>query len=601
MDVSDFTGSPEILNGRVKTLHPKIHGGILAVRGNETHEAEMKANDVKYIDAVVVNLYPFKETVAKGHDFATCVENIDIGGPSMLRSSAKNHSSVLVVTSPDQYPRLIEEMKKNDGKTTAVLRRQFASDAFDHSARYDATISSYFKDNVETNDGSSKTSDDNGQPAADMSMIEAIASDAKSQGLTVDSRLIAFTLGFMASQTQTSDDTVTRSYAKCMELKYGCNPHQKPAALYRPIDSPLPFQVLNGKPGYINTCDATNAWQLVRELRQSLNLPAATSFKHVSPAGAAVAIPLSDTLKQAYEAKPGLSPVALAYVRARNADPMSSFGDFAAVSDTVDVSLAKVLKVEVSDGIIAPDYEPEALEILSKKKGGKFIVLKGDVKLDPPAQEFRELHGAVLMQKRNDALFTQKHLSEIVTKDKTLPKSSAIDLIVASITLKYTQSNSVSYAADGQVIGVGAGQQSRVDCVKLAGRKVAVWQLRQHPKVLGLPFKKGVKRQERVNARVRYIEGDMTPIERKVWEAKFEQVPEPLTEAEKAKFLATRSGVALSSDAFFPFRDSIDHASKLGVKYVVQPGGSRQDQTVVEACDEYGMVMAFSGVRLFHH
>jgi len=386
-----------------------------------------------------------------------------------------------------------------------------------------------------------------------------------------------------------------------MDLKYGCNPHQKPAALYRLVGTKLPFAVLNGKPGYINTCDATNAWQLVRELRQSLNMPAAASFKHVSPAGAAVAVPLPDTLAQAYEAKPGLSPVALAYLRARNADPMSSFGDFCAVSDTVDVSLAKLLKWEVSDGIIAPGYTPEALEILSKKKGGKFIILQGDTTVDPPAEEWRELHGAVLAQKRNTTLFGKEHLKDIKTKDKALPSSAVIDLIVASITLKYTQSNSVSFALGGQVIGVGAGQQSRVDCVKLAGRKVAIWQLRQHPKVLALPFKKGSKRQARVNARVRYIEGDMTVPERKVWEEQFDKVPDPLTDAEKAAFLAKTTDVALSSDAFFPFRDSIDHASKLGVKYVSQPGGSRLDNVVVDACDEYSMVMAFSGLRLFHH
>jgi len=601
VDVSDFTGSPEILNGRVKTLHPKIHGGILAVRGNEMHEKEMKENDVKYIDAVVVNLYPFKETVSKGHDFETCVENIDIGGPSMLRSSAKNHSSVVVVTSPDQYGSLIEELKKNNGKTTPTLRRRFAAAAFQHSAKYDATISSYFADNVgsnQNNDEPSKEMDN------DMSLIETIEADAKRQGLPANSQTIAFTLGFMASQNDNKNEdmtTITRKYVKCIDLKYGCNPHQKPAALYRPVDSPLPFKILNGKPGYINTCDATNAWQLVRELRASTGLPAATSFKHVSPAGAAVAMPLSDTLAKAYEAKSDLSPVALAYVRARNADPMSSFGDFCAVSDKVDVSLAKVLKYEVSDGIIAPAYDPEALKILSAKKKGNFIVLQGSIDQDPPMQEYRELHGAVLMQKRNDAVFSSKHLENVVTKSKTIPKNASVDLIVASVTLKYTQSNSVSYAVDGQVIGVGAGQQSRVDCVKLAGRKVAVWQLRQHPKVLGLKFKKGVKRQDRVNARVRYIEGDMTPQERKVWEAMFEEVPKPLTQDEKKKFLASTSGVSLSSDAFFPFRDSIDHASMLGVSYVVQPGGSRLDNVVTDACDEYGMTMAFSGVRLFHH
>ena len=606
VDVADFTGAPEMLDGRVKTLHPKIHGGILAVRGNEKHEKEMTENDVKPIDAVVVNLYPFKETVAKGHDFATCVENIDIGGPSMLRSSAKNHKSVVVVTSPDQYADLIENLKSNGGKTTPTLRRQFAAAAFQHSAAYDAAISDYFEKNVSSENaaGSSKEAED----GVDVSLIETVKAQAEALGIPSDSRTIAFALGFAASQNEEGDsgngddETVVRKYAKCFDLKYGCNPQQKPAALYRPIDSKLPFKVLNGKPGYINTCDATNAWELVRELRASTGLASAASFKHVSPAGAAVAMPLSPTLAKAYEAKDGLSDVALAYLRARNADPMSSFGDFCAISDKVDVSLAKLLKSEVSDGIIAPAYDPEALKILSAKKGGKFIVLKADANLSAPSVEYRELHGAVLMQKRNDVLFTAKqHLSNVVTAKKTLPKNAIIDLVVASITLKYTQSNSVSYALGGQVIGVGAGQQSRVDCVKLAGRKVAVWQLRQHPKVLGLQFKKGVKRVERVNARVRYIEGDMTPPERKSWEALFDEVPKPLTDAEKSQYLSTTSGVSLASDAFFPFRDSIDHASKLGVQYVAQPGGSRQDDVVTKACDEYNMAMAFSGVRLFHH
>jgi len=350
--------------------------------------------------------------------------------------------------------------------------------------------------------------------------------------------------------------------------------------------------------------DAANAWQLVRELRIATNLPAAASFKHVSPAGAAVAVPLSEVESEAYEMhtrKIELTPSALAYLRARQADPMSSFGDFAALSDHVDVETAKVLKTEVSDGIVAPSYAPEALEILSAKKGGNFIVLQADPNYSAPENEYREVFGMGFMQKRNDIILTEETLAKVVTKENTLSESAKRDLLVGSISLKYTQSNSVGYAINGQMVGVGAGQQSRVDCAKLAGRKVKIWYLRQHPKVLGMKFKSGIKRQARINARVRYIEGDFSEIERKTWETQFDEIPEPLTEAEKNDFMASLSGVALSSDAFFPFRDSIDVASKLGVSYVAQAGGSVQDPQIIEACDEYKMAMAMTGQRLFHH
>jgi phosphoribosylaminoimidazolecarboxamide formyltransferase/IMP cyclohydrolase len=371
------------------------------------------------------------------------------------------------------------------------------------------------------------------------------------------------------------------------------------------VGHPLPFAVLNGVPGYINLLDAANAWQLVKELKQATGLTAASSFKHVSPAGAAVAVPLTDVECQAYEVKKedagALTPAALAYLRARNADPMCSFGDFAALSDQVDEATAKILKREVSDGIIAPGYTPEALEILKGKKGGKFIILEATADYDPGEMEYREVYGLTFAQKRNDVVISKSNMEKVVTARKDLPTDAVRDMIVASICIKYTQSNSVGFAKDGMMVGVGAGQQSRVDCVKLAGRKVATWYLRQHPKVLALPFKDGVKRQDRVNARVRYIEGDFTTEERARWEAQFSEVPAPLTEAEKADFLKEASGVSISSDAFFPFRDSIDHASKLGVSYVAQPGGSVQDQQVTEACDEYGMAMCFTEVRLFHH
>lgn len=550
-DVSDYTGFPEMMDGRVKTLHPKIHGGLLGVRGNQAHEKDMADGGILPIDLVVLNLYAFEATVASGGAFEQCIENIDIGGPSMLRSSSKNHAAVTVATSPSQYEEIMNEMRGNEGCTTLPLRRRFAAAAFALSAAYDSAISNWFM----------------GQ------------------------------LGEAAPVT-------TRVYHHERALKYGCNPHQLPAAILSVEGHGLPFEVLNGNPGYINLLDAANAWQLVKELRAALDLPAAASFKHVSPAGAAVAVPLTDELRSAYEVgNVELTPVSLAYLRARNADPMSSFGDFAAVSDVVDEATARVLKREVSDGIVAPGYEPAALEILKSKKGGKFIVLQADPTYVPPPQEYREVYGVTFSQKRNDVQFARSHLERVVTTGDraTLSEEQQRDLLLASVTLKYTQSNSVGYAKDGQMVGVGAGQQSRVDCVKLAGRKVRTWHLRLHPKVQGLAFKEGSKRQDRVNARVRYIEGDFSATERATWEAMFETVPEPLTEAEKTEWMNTLEGVCLSSDAFFPFRDSIDIASKLGVAAIAQPGGSVADDQVVAACEEYQMAMAFTGVRLFHH
>jgi phosphoribosylaminoimidazolecarboxamide formyltransferase/IMP cyclohydrolase len=370
----------------------------------------------------------------------------------------------------------------------------------------------------------------------------------------------------------------------------------------------LPFTVLNGTPGYINLLDAANAWLLVKELRVATGLAAASSFKHVSPAGAAVAVPLTEVECAAYEISvedaANLTPSALAYLRARNADPMCSFGDYAAVSDVVDEATANILKKEVSDGIVAPGYTPEALSILKSKKGGKFIILEARADYIPEPVEYREVYGMTFSQKRNDVVITRDHMTRNVpTKGgvSALTEGAIRDMIVASICVKYTQSNSVGFAKDGMMVGVGAGQQSRVDCVKLAGRKVSTWYLRQHPKVLGLQFKKGVKRQDRVNARVRYIEGDFTDEERVRWEMQFDIVPDPLTLDEKDEFMKKASGVTISSDAFFPFRDSIDHASKVGVSFVAQPGGSVQDPEVTQCCDDYGMVMSMTDVRLFHH
>ncbi|MBK8988813.1 MAG: phosphoribosylaminoimidazolecarboxamide formyltransferase [Chloroflexi bacterium] len=386
-----------------------------------------------------------------------------------------------------------------------------------------------------------------------------------------------------------------------IELRYGMNPHQKPARIYI-NHGDLPIQVLNGAPGYINLLDALNSWQLVRELNKALGLPAAASFKHVSPAGAAVGVPLSDALKQAYFVEHDtLSPLAAAYARARGADRISSFGDWAALSDVVDESTAHLLRREVSDGVIAPGYEPAALEILRAKKKGSYCVIQVDPNYEPPAMEQRELFGLVLAQKRNDALPTYADLAEVVTSQQNVPNSARRDMLVALLTLKYTQSNSVCYALDGQVIGVGAGQQSRIHCTRLAGSKTDIWFLRQHPRVLHLPFRDKIGRTERDNAIDQFLQEQLTPAEEAVWRQNFTETPERLTAVEKRDWLNQLTAVTLGSDAFFPFRDSIDRAQQSGVRYVVQPGGSLRDDVVTEACNEYGMAMIMTGERLFHH
>jgi len=394
-----------------------------------------------------------------------------------------------------------------------------------------------------------------------------------------------------------------QNYLQQFELKYGCNPHQKPAAIHSLEGLKLPFSVLNGQPGYINLLDALNAWQLVQELDEVLGLPAAASFKHVSPAGAAVSVPLNDILKEVYDCKDlELSQLATAYIRARGADPLSSFGDFISLSRKVDVNTAELISKMVSDGIIAPGFDDDALKLLKDKKGGKYLILQADTEFRAPETEFREVYGVGFSQLRNTVKINEKSLlTEVVTKKKQLSAAARRDLILASITLKYTQSNSVAYALDGQMIGIGAGQQSRVDCTKLAGRKVETWFMRQHPKVLNLPFHEQVRNVERINARILCIEGGMTEPELRTWQSQFSRPVEALSPTEKGEWLTKLEGISLSSDAFFPFRDNIDQASKRGVDYVVQPGGSNRDKEVIAATDEYGMVMAFTGIRLFHH
>jgi phosphoribosylaminoimidazolecarboxamide formyltransferase/IMP cyclohydrolase len=384
-------------------------------------------------------------------------------------------------------------------------------------------------------------------------------------------------------------------------LKYGCNPHQKTARIYVKDDK-LPFVILNGTPGYINFMDALNAWQLVKELKEATGLPAAASFKHVSPAGAAVGLPLSDELKKAYAVEDiELTPVACAYARARGADRMSSYGDFVAISDIVDLATAKILKTSVSDGIIALGYSKEALELLKSKKKGRYCIIQMDWNYTPEVIEKREIYGITFEQKRNDILINDDILKNIVTYNNKITEEVKRDLIIATITLKYTQSNSVCFALNGQAIGIGAGQQSRVHCTRLAASKADLWFLRQHPLVLNLQFKENIKGADKDNAIDQYLRDDITKEETKNWSNIFTKIPEKLTKEEKSKWLSKLNGVSLSSDAFFPFRDNIDRAAQSGVKYIVQAGGSIRDDVVVKACNEYEMVMACSGIRLFHH
>lgn len=386
-----------------------------------------------------------------------------------------------------------------------------------------------------------------------------------------------------------------------LSLRYGMNPHQKPARVFL-AGGALPFEVLSGSPGYINLLDALNSWQLVRELKALLGQPAAASFKHVSPAGAAISIPLSDVEKKScFVEDLELSPIAAAYARARGADRLSSFGDWIALSDPCDVPTARIILREVSDGVIAPDYEPQALEMLQRKREASYRVLRIDPAYAPAAIEQRQVYGVTLEQRRNDISLGPSTFQNVVTTAKELPPEAIRDLIVATVALKYTQSNSVCLAHNGQVTGAGAGQQSRVHCTRLASNKSDLWFLRQHPSLLGLQFARGLPRSERNNAIDLFFMDDLTPAEEAAWEKSFRRAPQRLTRAEKQEWLSQVKGVALSSDAFFPFRDSIDRASRSGVSYVAQPGGSVNDAGVIAACDEYGMVMSLTGTRLFHH
>lgn len=390
---------------------------------------------------------------------------------------------------------------------------------------------------------------------------------------------------------------------KELELKYGCNPNQKPSRIYMK-EGELPIEVLNGKPGYINFLDAFNGWQLVKELKKATGLPAATSFKHVSPAGAAVGLPLTEVERKIYwvDDMGDLSPLASAYARARGADRMSSFGDFISLSDVCDADTARLIKREVSDGIIAPGYEPEALEILKAKKKGNYAVIKIDPEYVPNPIETKDVYGVTFEQGRNELVINDELFANVVTENKEIPESAKIDLAIAMITLKYTQSNSVCYVKGGQAIGIGAGQQSRIHCTRLAGSKADNWFLRQNPKVLNLPFKEKIGRADRDNTIDVYMSDDyMDVLADGVWENFFTEKPEVLTREEKRAWLDKMTDVSLGSDAFFPFGDNVERAHRSGVKYIAQPGGSIRDDNVIETCNKYNMAMCFTGIRLFHH
>ncbi|KAG5851775.1 hypothetical protein ANANG_G00055370 [Anguilla anguilla] len=432
------------------------------------------------------------------------------------------------------------------------------------------------------------------------------ACDSKDTTLETRKTLALKAFTHTAQYDEAISDYFRREYSggvSQLPLRYGMNPHQAPAQIYT-LRPALPIKVVNGSPGFINLCDALNGWQLVRELKRALGMPAATSFKHVSPAGAAVAVPLSEEeakVCMVNDLLRDLTPLATAYARARGADRMSSFGDFIALSDVCDVPTAKIISREVSDGIVAPGYEEEALKILSKKKNGNYCVLQMDPEYEPDDAEVRVLFGLHLKQRRNGAVVDKALFSNVVTKGK-LSENAVRDLTVATIALKYTQSNSVCYAKDGQVIGIGAGQQSRIHCTRLAGDKADNWWLRHHPRVLSMKFRSGVKRAEMANGIDQYVSGTIGEgPDLAVWKGLFEEVPEPLSETERRNWISSLQAVALGSDAFFPFRDNVDRAKRSGVEYIAAPAGSTADQVVIDACNELGISLAHTNLRLFHH
>ena len=545
VQVSDFTGFEEILGGRVKTLHPKIYGGLL-------WDDKFDCEGITKIDTVIVNLYPFEDVIVKEDTKEELsIENIDIGGVSLIRAAAKNFKNVRLIVDPNDYQNIMEQWEETN---SYLYRKELAIKGFDLVTRYDASITNYF-----------------------------------------------------------NKDIVFRRYEKQKSLKYGCNPYQDNAAIYTMDDNHIPFKVLNGNPGYINLLDAINSWLLVVEVEKTIGKTAASSFKHTSPAGVAISNgQISDIEKKIYDIESydlSNSPTAEAFIKARNSDPLSSFGDFISISGIVDVTCARLISREVSDGIIARGYTPEAFQILKAKKKSNYIILEGQFDYHYKDVEFREIMGFGLSQRANSCMITDEDLKNIVTNTKSVEWDEVkTDLILATITLKYTPSNSIAISQGGVVIGVGAGQQNRVDCIKLAGKKSLVWRLRRHPKVLELysKFKDGIKRQDKNNAITKYINGNFSDIELAQWMELFTQKIELMEEPEKEIYLnvsglSLSNSISLSSDAFMAFRDNVDNAVKFNVKNIIQPGGSVGDDKVIEACNQYGIFMVFSGKRLFLH
>lgn len=573
--VEDITQFPEILGGRVKTLHPMISGALLARKNNLDDLKDMNTHGIPSINMVIVNLYPFCNTVEK-HKTNSCdsqevIENIDIGGQTLIRESVKNYQDILIVVDPNDYKEVIDNYSNID----LEFKWRYAKKALSHATQYDIHIFNWF-------------SNPNNHPFS----------------LEMDKQTSEPENVFGAQD-------IFRHYTKEYDFKYGCNPHQNKSALYTINSIKNPFQFLNGSVGYINMIDVFHSWQLVNELATSLDTYAAASFKHTSPAGVGINRPLNDTLKHIYNVENvKLTPLATAFIRARYTDPMSSFGDFIALSHKVDVETAQLIKKEVSDGVIAPYFDANALRILKEKKNGRFIIIKVDeTYCNQNQEEIKELFGMAITQEPNNYKTSiEKSLNNIVTSDKQLTLEAKQDLIIANISLKYAQSNNVAYAYDGQLLGIASGQQNRVDCVRLAGNKARLWFLMQHPKTLELRkcFKDGLKRQDKTNACIRFIHNNFTSIERKHWLDNFDGdivLPSAITDEEANNFIENNFNkkISLASDAFFPFRDNIDVSSQFGVKYVLQPGGSTADENVINACDEYGMVMAFSGARMFYH
>ena len=533
IDVEEFTGFPEILNGRVKTLNPKILGGILARRDVDTHSVDLEKIKSSYIDLVVVNLYPFKEVISnKNHKFEDAIENIDIGGVTLIRAACKNYKDVRIITDPVDY-----SICCNNIENTRIcgdnINLYLAKKGWDHIADYDISISQYF-----------------------------------------------------------NQDKRYRSYNNEISLKYGCNPNQNDAHLMS-IDGKKPIKILNGNPGFINLLDAFSSWQLVKEI-STCGYPAAASFKHTAPAGVAIGKDnIDENTMKCWNLTGNISSkTAIAFIRARQADPLSSFGDFIAISSKVDKETANLIKKEVSDGIIAPDYEKDALEILKNKKNGNYLIIQVDNTFDlGDSTEYREVFGMALSQKRHNIIVTTDDMKKWVTDKSTDNSDILLDLFIANCTLKYTPSNSIVYAYKGQVIGVGAGQQNRVDCVQLAGNKAVNWWKRQSPCIIDADFPQNTKRQEKVNYIMDFINSDQK--ENNI----FSKTDKDDLHMENIH----KQNIVMASDAFFPFPDSIDKCNSRGVKYIIQPGGSIADENVINRCNEYGIGMCFTGVRMFYH